>query len=121
MHGRKGEQTIAHVAGRNEGRRIEWHNVTGDRAALAGESKNMTVPDEGVWSIRIAIDQVGEADRLPRRQYSGVVTETSLRKCRRASSWPATAGNLHHEASDSRTRGRPIRADCVRTATGGQT
>ena len=59
---KEGEQTIAHVAGRNEGRRIEWHNVTGDRAATAGVSKNASVPDEGIWSVRIAIDQVGEAE-----------------------------------------------------------
>ena len=58
---KEGEQTLVHVAGQNRGRRIEWHNVTGDRSATAGESKNIAVPDEGVWSVRISIDQVGEA------------------------------------------------------------
>jgi len=58
---KEGEQTIAHVAGQREGRKIQWHNVTGDRAVIAGDSKNVLVPDEGVWSLRIAIDQVGEA------------------------------------------------------------
>jgi Na+/H+-dicarboxylate symporter len=58
---KEGEQTIAHVADQTKGRRIQWHNVTGDRAAVAGESKNTTVPSEGVWSVRVAIDQVGEA------------------------------------------------------------
>lgn len=58
----EGEQTLAHVADRRQGRRIEWHNVTGDRAAAAGSSKNAAVPEEGVWSVRVAIDQVGKAD-----------------------------------------------------------
>ena len=59
---KEGEQTLSHVADRNQGRRIEWHNVTGDRSATAGESKNVSVPEEGDWSVRISIDQVGEAD-----------------------------------------------------------
>ncbi|MFV2070989.1 MAG: cation:dicarboxylate symporter family transporter, partial [Pirellulales bacterium] len=58
---KEGEQTIAHVAGRTEGRGIQWHNVIGDRAAAAGVSKNVMVPEEGDWSVRVAIDQVGEA------------------------------------------------------------
>ena len=58
---KEGEETIAHVAGRHEGRKIAWHNVTGDRAAVEGESKNASVPEEGVWNIRIVIDQVGQA------------------------------------------------------------
>ena len=59
---KEGEHAVAHVAGENNARRIEWHNVTGDRAATAGESKNVTIPDEGSWSVRIVIDQVGDAD-----------------------------------------------------------
>ena len=58
---KEGEETVAHVTGRNDARRIEWHNVTGDRAATAGESKNASIPEEGEWSVRIVIDQVGEA------------------------------------------------------------
>lgn len=59
---KEGEHTISHVAGQREGRKIEWHNVTGDRAAVAGVSKNILVPHEGVWSIRVAIDQVGAVE-----------------------------------------------------------
>lgn len=59
---KKGEQTVAHVAGQNDARLIQWHNVTGDRAAAAGESKNIAIPEEGAWSVRIVIDQVGDAD-----------------------------------------------------------
>ena len=58
---KEGEHTLAHVAGRHKGRLIEWHNVTGDRSATAGESKNVSIPEKGVWSIRISIDQVGQA------------------------------------------------------------
>ncbi len=58
---KEGEQTIAHVASQSAGRKIQWHNVTGDRAAVAGASKNVAVPDDGIWSVRIAIDQVGQA------------------------------------------------------------
>ncbi len=64
---KQGEQQIAHVAGQSDGRTIQWHNVTGDRAAVAGESQNMAVPDKGDWSVRIAIDQVGNAARLAAR------------------------------------------------------
>jgi Na+/H+-dicarboxylate symporter len=63
---KQGEQRIAHVAGQADGRTIQWHNVTGDRAAVAGESQNMAVPEQGDWSVRIAIDQVGNA-RMPAR------------------------------------------------------
>lgn len=59
---KKGEQSIAHVAGQADGRIVQWHNVTGDRAAEAGTSKNLSVPAEGGWGIRIAIDQVGKAE-----------------------------------------------------------
>lgn len=59
---KEGEQTLSHVADRNQGRRIEWHNVTGDRSATSGESKNVSIPDEGDWSVRISIDQVGQAE-----------------------------------------------------------
>lgn len=58
---KEGEQTLSHVADQRRGHRIEWHNVAGDRAATAGDSKNMSVPDEGVWNVRITIDQVGLA------------------------------------------------------------
>lgn len=68
---KEGEQTLAHVAGRNKGRRIEWHNVTGDRSATAGESKNVSIPEEGVWSIRISIDQVGQAETPARAIVQG--------------------------------------------------
>ena len=58
---KEGEETVAHVAGQNDARRVEWHNVTGDRAAEDGESRNASIPDEGEWSVRIVIDQVGAA------------------------------------------------------------
>ena len=58
---KEGEETISHAAGRNEPRKIEWHNVTGDRSQVAGVSKNVSVPDGGAWNIRVAIDQVGDA------------------------------------------------------------
>ncbi len=58
---KEGEETIAHAAGHSDGGiKIQWHNVTGDRAAQAGASKNVSIPDEGVWSARIIIDQVGD-------------------------------------------------------------
>lgn len=63
-----GEETVAHVAGQDNIRRIEWHNVTGDRAATAGESKNASVPEEGDWSVRIVIDQVGDASEPAKAQ-----------------------------------------------------
>ena len=59
---REGEEAISHVAGTRNGRKIQWHNVTGDRAAVSGVSKNVSIPEEGVWNIRIVIDQVGKAD-----------------------------------------------------------
>ena len=65
---KEGEATIAHVSASRQGKRILWHNVTGDRAAAAGESQNMTVPDEGDWSVRLSIDQVGQADQPARVQ-----------------------------------------------------
>lgn len=59
---KEGEETVAHVAGQNEAKKLEWHNLAGDRAATAGESKNISIPDEGIWSVRIIIDQVGDAN-----------------------------------------------------------
>ena len=38
-----GEETIAHVSATRQGKKIQWHNVTGDRAALAGDSQNMSI------------------------------------------------------------------------------
>ena len=59
---KEGEERIAHVAGRAAGKKIQWHNVAGDRAALPGESENASVPETGTWNIRIIIDQVGTAN-----------------------------------------------------------
>ncbi|MEE2641028.1 MAG: dicarboxylate/amino acid:cation symporter [Planctomycetota bacterium] len=56
----EGEQTVAHAAGKDE-RKIAWHNVTGDRSEVSGESKNIPVPAEGSWNVKVIIDQVGEA------------------------------------------------------------
>jgi Na+/H+-dicarboxylate symporter len=58
----EGEETVSHAAGRAKGKRIEWHNVTGDRAQTAGDSKNVSVPEDGAWNVRIIIDQVGKAE-----------------------------------------------------------
>ncbi len=58
---KQGEETIAHVSANRQGKKIQWHNVTGDRAALAGDSQNMSISDEGIWSVRLSIDQVGKA------------------------------------------------------------
>jgi Na+/H+-dicarboxylate symporter len=57
----EGEERIAHVSGRRDGRKVQWHNLPGDRAQAAGTSKNVAVPDDGNWSVRIIIDQVGTA------------------------------------------------------------
>ena len=65
---KEGEEAIAHVAGQNESRKIHWHNVTGDRAAQGGVSQNVSIPDEGIWQIRVVIDQVGQADTPARAQ-----------------------------------------------------
>lgn len=65
---KEGEETISHAAGRDRPRKVEWHNVTGDRAEIAGVSKNATVPDQGAWNVRIVIDQVGEADVAAKAQ-----------------------------------------------------
>ena len=59
---KEGEETVAHVSGQNEAKKITWHNVTGDRSAEAGNSKNASLGNEGTWSVRIVIDQVGEAE-----------------------------------------------------------
>ncbi len=64
----EGEETIAHVAGRAEGRKVNWHNVTGDRAEASGASQNVMIPEEGTWNVRIIVDQVGNADRPARAQ-----------------------------------------------------
>lgn len=58
---KEGEETVSHVAGETVSRKIHWHNVTGDRAAEAGTSQNISVPDEGEWKVRVVIDQVGMA------------------------------------------------------------
>ncbi len=57
----KGEETVAHVAGRAEGKKIQWHNETGDRTQTGGSSKNVVIPETGTWKIRVIIDQIGEA------------------------------------------------------------
>lgn len=57
----EGEEQVAHAGGKHE-RRIEWHNVTGDRSQVSGESKNFSVPEEGSWNVKIVIDQVGKAN-----------------------------------------------------------
>jgi Na+/H+-dicarboxylate symporter len=64
----EGEAPIAHVAGRDRGRKVHWHNVTGDRAEASGASQNVMVPDEGMWNVRIIVDQVGSADRPAKAQ-----------------------------------------------------
>ena len=58
---KEGEEKVADVASLGNGKRILWHNLPGDRAESAGESKNVAVPEEGRWGIRIGIDQVGGA------------------------------------------------------------
>lgn len=65
---KEGEETVALAATRNAGRKIQWHNVTGDRAQAGGESENTAVPDNGTWSLRIMIDQVGKADSPAKAQ-----------------------------------------------------
>ena len=59
---KEGEETIAAVTTSRQGKKIKWHNVTGDRAAIAGVSQNLSIPDEGIWSVRLSIDQVGQAE-----------------------------------------------------------
>ena len=63
---KEGEATIAHVSTSRQGKKIQWHNVTGDRAATAGESQNLSIPDKGDWSLRMSIDQVGQATQPAR-------------------------------------------------------
>ena len=58
---KEGEETIANVSAAREGKKIKWHNVTGDRAAETGVSQNASVPEEGLWSVRLSIDQIGDA------------------------------------------------------------
>lgn len=58
-----GEETVAHVTGQHNARKVEWHNVTGDRAAVSGVSRNVSIPEEHTWSMRVIIDQVGTATR----------------------------------------------------------
>lgn len=57
----EGEETVSHAAGRKDGKKFEWHNVTGDRTQIASESKNLSVGQNGSWNVRIVIDQVGDA------------------------------------------------------------
>ncbi len=57
----EGEAAVAHAAGSQGGRKVQWHNVTGDRAQQAGESKVLPIPREGAWNVRVIIDQVGVA------------------------------------------------------------
>ena len=61
---KEGEETVSHASSRRQGRKIQWHNVAGDRAAEAGESQNMGVPEDHEWHVRIIIDQVGEARQV---------------------------------------------------------
>ena len=70
---KEGEDALKYVADKNDARKIQWHNVTGDRAANAGKSKNVSIPEEGDWSIRIVIDQVGEA-----RKPAKAVVQSSI-------------------------------------------
>ncbi len=56
----EGEQTIAHASGGKVGKRFEWSNVTGDRAQVASNSRNVSI-GEGTWNVRVVIDQVGDA------------------------------------------------------------
>lgn len=65
---KEGEDAVEVVASDADGRKIEWHNVTGDRAEVAAESKNVLVPEEGDWNVRIVIDQVGEAETAARAE-----------------------------------------------------
>lgn len=65
---KEGEETVSHAVGRNDPRKIEWHNVTGDRTQEASVSKNISVPDGGASTIRIVIDQVGNAETAARAQ-----------------------------------------------------
>ena len=55
-----GEEQVANAGGKT-GRKIEWHNVTGDRSQTSGESKNISVPEDGRWNVKIFIDQIGVA------------------------------------------------------------
>ena len=64
----EGEETVSHVAGRKNGKKFEWHNVTGDRTQIASESKNVSVGANGSWNVRVVIDQVGEATTPARAQ-----------------------------------------------------
>lgn len=57
----EGEEKVSFAGGANE-RKIEWHNVTGDRTKQSSESKNTSVPEDGSWNVKILIDQVGEAE-----------------------------------------------------------
>ena len=57
----EGEVAVAYAASNRNGRKVQWHNVTGDRAQQAGESQILPIPDQGAWNVRIVIDQVGVA------------------------------------------------------------
>lgn len=58
---KEGEEKVSSAGGAKE-RKIEWHNVTGDRTKQSSESKNTWVPEDGSWNVKILIDQVGEAE-----------------------------------------------------------
>ncbi len=58
---KEGEEKVSHAGG-GKGRKIEWHNVTGDRTKESETSKNASVPENGLWNVRILIDQVGDAE-----------------------------------------------------------
>ena len=64
----EGEETVARAAGRKDGNKFEWHNVTGDRTQIASESKNLSVGKNGNWNVRIVIDQVGDATAAARAE-----------------------------------------------------
>lgn len=55
-----GEEQVSHAGGKSE-RKIEWHNVTGDRSQISSESKIISVPEDGTWNVKIFVDQIGEA------------------------------------------------------------
>lgn len=61
---KEGEEKVAHAGG--EYKKIEWHNVAGDRSQTSGVSKYCSVPSEGNWNVRVVIDQVGKAS-IPAR------------------------------------------------------
>ena len=65
---KEGEETVSHATARRQGKKFQWHNAAGDRSVEAGESRNMSVPDDSVWHVRVIIDQVGEPDQVASAQ-----------------------------------------------------